>query len=371
MYSTPLIKYGKIVLSHETEPAKDVEELISNTILGSPEGIRYQLLDSANKIFKIKPLHFFPLRKDGKLLYVMALAERITRFNSCRYITYYVRYVTFDESLSTVTKKANVNSTAKKRIGNSFLKEAMKKHAESFSLTLQDTKVSSDKKLYYAYVEDSNYRSLDFTDFFFEKIRNFSVIPFSRITPKKDSRVHLVNNENEFLNMISEFYQHYTFFSPDESRNDISYYVLVENNEIVAGLKAGIANWKIEQIPGFSMKLLLKIIPRIPFLKRIIQPGLFRFLTIDTVICTKDREEEIPTLIESVCALKKVYSAMIYTDSDTEIYRQIKSLKNMGLINRFFKEAKGAILARFVNFSNDEMKEFYKNPVYISGFDLS
>jgi hypothetical protein len=122
MKSTPLIKYGKIVLSHENEPAKDVEELISNTILGSPDGIRYRLLDSTHKIFNIKPLHFFPLRKNDKLLYVMALAERITEFNSYSYITYYVRYVSFDDSLSTVTRKANFNNSLKQRIGNSFLK---------------------------------------------------------------------------------------------------------------------------------------------------------------------------------------------------------------------------------------------------------
>jgi hypothetical protein len=247
----------------------------------------------------------------------------------------------------------------------------MKKHAETFTSTLQDSNICSDKKLYYAYVEDSNFRSLDFTDFFFEKIRNFSVIPFSRIIPKKDPRVHLVNNEQEFLHIISDCYQHYTFFSPNESSNHYSCYVLIENNEVVAGLKAGIANWKIEQIPGFAMKLLLKIIPRLPYLKRVIQPGLFRFLTIDTLICKKDREEVLPNLFESVCAIKKVYSAMIYTDSDTETYRQLKTLKKMGLLNRFLREAKGVILARFVNFSSEEKKEFYENPVYISGFDLS
>jgi hypothetical protein len=371
MISTPLIKYGKIELSHETEPAKDVEELIIHTLMGSPEGIRYRLLDSAHKIYNIKPLHFFPLRKNDNLLYVMALAERITAFNTNSFITYYVRYVTFNEALSTVERKTNFDNASKKRIRNSFFKEAMKKHAQTISPILKDPSITSDKKIYYAYVEESNFRSLDFTEFFFEKIRSFSVIPFSRIIPKKDSRVSLVSNEKEFLNLIYENYKNYSFFSLDENRNQFEYYVLIENNKIVAGLRAGIANWEIEQIPGLAMKMLLKVIPRIPFLNRIVRNGLFRFLTIDTIICNKNKKELLPNLFESVCAIKKVYSAMIYTDSDTEIYDHLKTLKKMGLLNRFFAEAKGAILARFVNFSNDEIKEFYKNPVYISGYDLS
>lgn len=373
MESKPLIQLRNVILYHETESANDVKQLIYNTILGSPDGIRYQLLDTKNKLQEIKPLQFFPIRKDNNLLYVMALTERVTSYKEKVFNTYYIRYVTFNEKYATSEKKQDANHASGRRLGNSFMKEAMRKHAENFPFSISSEGADPEKKLYYAYVEESNFRSLDFTAFFFERIRTFSVLTFSRIFPKKDKRVSQVGtNETGIVKqIITANYKNYTFFFLEDEDIKNKYYVLKEKGEILAGVKVGTAHWKIEQLPGFFGKFLIKILPYFPVLSRLIKPGLFEFLTFDTIFCLPGKENLLPELFKSVCAMKKVYSAMIYIDAQTGLYQKLLKLKRMGILSKLFTDTKGAVLARFVNFSPEEKKNFFSSPVYLSGYDLS
>jgi hypothetical protein len=373
MESKPLIQLRNVALYHETESANDVKQLIYNTILGSPEGIRYRLLDTKKKLQEIDPLQFFPIRKDDNLLYVMALAERVTQYKEKVFNTYYIRYVTFNEKYATSEKKQDANSSSGRKLGNSFMKRAMQKHAENFPFSIPSEGADPEKKLYYAYVEESNFRSLDFTTFFFERIRTFSVLTFSRVFPKKDKRVSLVgaNETGSVKQIISSTYKNYSFFFIEDEDIQNDYYVLREKGEIIAGVKVEKARWKIEQLPGFLGKILIRMLPYFPIFSRLIKPGVFEFLTFDTIFCSPGKEHVLPGLFQSVCAIKKVYSAMIYVDAQTELYRKLLKLKKMGILSKLFTDTKGAVLARFVNFSPEEKKYFYTSPVYLSGYDLS
>lgn len=371
--NTVLLQLKSLTLNHETEAAPDVVEAIKNNILGNPDGIRYRHLDSLQKITDIKPLLFFTLRRDSNLLYVMALVERITKLKNKHYYTYNVRYVIFNQLFTAKTLTSENKPNGFQKIGNSIIKEGMRKHAENFKFTLKDESANPEKKLYYSYVEESNLRSMNFTQFFFESIRNISVITCSHVFPKIDKCVSKIKTEelSEVCSLIRETYANHSFFFINE--NDIlsNYYVVKTGDKIVAGVKAETANWKFEQLPGKGGKFLIKALPYLPVISRIIKPKRFSFLTFDTIYCPEGNEKYLSKLFESVCALTKVYSAMIYLDKGDELYPKINQLKKMGILNKLFKNANGVVLARFVNFSDEEKEEYYNSPAYLSGYDMT
>jgi len=370
---TILFQLKSLTLTHEPEALPDVKEAIAKTILGNPGGIQYRQRDALKKVKEIKPLHFFPLRKNGKLLLVMALAERITYNENRAYYTYYVRYVSFNPAFTVKSLTHSNSSQSLYRIGNSFMKEGMKKHAENFAFTLKDSNADASKKIYYAYVEESNIRSLNFTEFFFEKIRDFTIITYSNLFPHPDRRVLKiqVSDLDRMTRILENEYLHHSFFFLEKEKLLSDYYVLKENDEILTGVQARITNWKIEELPGITGKIIKNILPYVPLLSRFIKPGRFTFLTFDTMYCTNGNEHLIPLLFRAVCAILNVYAGMIYIDSKDPLCARIRNLRNMGFLNRVYKNAKGVLVTRFVNFTDKEKQEFIDHPVYISGYDLT
>lgn len=368
-----LIKRKSLALNYENYAAEDVIEAISSTILGNQDGIRYRQLDALRKITEIKPLHFFPLRRNDELIYVMALAERIAYFKALAYHCFYVRYVSFSPSFSTkdLTKKSK--ATKLQGLGNSFMKKGMQEHAENFAGELSHKADDSSKRIYYAYVEETNLRSMNFTEFFFEPIRKFSIISYSNLFPKKDSRFSKLDKSEiaVFAQQLAECYAHHSFYFVNEIDLKEKYFTLKTNGKILVGVKAEAANWQIEKVPGAFGKVLQYVLPYLPVSSRIIRRNKFRFLTFDTLFCTTGNEGLIPILFRSVCAELKVYAGMVYFDKGDNLYESLTQQKNMGLLNKLFKTAKASVLARFINFTEEEIRHFKDAPVYFSGYDLS
>lgn len=369
MGMNPLIQYRSLTITHEQTALPDVKDAIGSTILGNPGGLQYRQLDALRKIGEIKPLHFFPLRKDGELILVLALAERITKHSGVSYLTNYVRYVSFNPSYSV---KAAQNHGLQ-RIGNSMIKEAMKNHSETFPFSLQHLADAGDKRLFYAYVEESNIRSLNFTEFFFEKIRKFTVTPYSNFFPSHDRRVSQLTSGDleELISLLRHHFKDHSFFFLDKDRLLSDYYVLKDKGRIVAGVNARKTGWKIIKVPGKAGWVVLNLLPYLPVFSRALKPSAFEFLTFDTLYCGPGSEHLLPALFSSVCKLKKNYAAMIYMDTEDVVYRQVHSAGNLGLINKMFGDFSGVIMARFVNFSEEEKQVFCKSPVFISGYDLT
>jgi len=365
----PLIQYRSLSITHEPVALPDVKEAIANTVLGNPGGLRYRQLDALRKIDEIKPLHFFPLRKDGELISVLALAERITNHGHSSYFTNYVRYVSFNPAYSV----KNLTQPGLQRIGNSMIKESMKKHSETFPFTLQNHAAVKDKRIYHAFVEESNLRSLNFTEFFFEKIRKFTVIPYSNLFPGYDERVSKISPADlpELISILKKKYENHTFFFLEQDQLPAYYYVLKENGRIVAGVKARQANWKIVALKGIGGWLVKYVLPYTPVFSRILKPSKFTFLTFDTLFCEPGSEHLLSTLFSSVCQLSKVYAALIYSDSEDPVRQQVLRSGNLGLINKMFGDFRGIVMARFVNFTDGEKRAFFNSPSYISGYDLT
>ena len=372
METTVLLKYGSLELRYEAELAEDVREAIINTVLGNPGKLQYRHLDAEKKVQEIEHINFFTLRHNGYLYYVMALVERIAFLKSHPFNTYYVRYVTFNPGFQKKESGKNTSKRQAMQTGNSFIKEGIKKHADTYPFSIKST-ADKNKKIYYAYVEKSNTRSMDFTEFFFEKIRTITGFTFSRLFPGKNKNVSIIleKDMNILVELLQAEYQDYSFFFFDEDDLRKNYYVLKKGDEIVAGSRAEVNHWKMVHMPGFVGKILMFVLPVIPFFSRIMKKNIFRFLTFDTIYCKEGEEDNVLILFESICNILRTYVAIIYLDIDCSLYRRIRKRKKFGFLNRMYKGADGTVVARFINFTEEEKKDYLHHPVFVSGYDFT
>jgi hypothetical protein len=115
----------------------------------------------------------------------------------------------------------------------------------------------------------------------------------------------------------------------------------------------------------------MKILPRVPYYKRLFSPGEFRYLVFDAIYCKKGHERTLGNLFESVCAAEGYYTGLTWLDDRSDLFDKIRNDINMGALNRMLNAKPGLVYIRFVNFEEKEKDSFYEAPAYISGFDFS
>jgi hypothetical protein len=171
--------------------------------------------------------------------------------------------------------------------------------------------------------------------------------------------------------LLNEFYKDYSFFTSEYSFYNDRYYVLKEGNEIIAGVLAIPTSYKVYDVPGIWGWVMMKILPGLPYFRRLFRPGEFRYLVFDAIYCQKGREELLANLFESACAQEGFHTGLTWIDDRSELYDKIRTRVRMGSLNRMLNAKPGLVYTKFINMSDEEKEAFFDSPAYISGFDFS
>jgi hypothetical protein len=256
---------------------------------------------------------------------------------------------------------------------DSFKQKTLEIFSKPHLLDLDDV-FEGDKHIMYAFVESMNERSKNLVhQAGYEYIRSFLTVAFSRFSPKSDPRVEKLQ-ENEKAGMeklLREYYLNYSFFSTDYSFFGDKYYVLKEENEIVAGVSAIPSVYKVYDVPGIWGWVIMKVLPQTPYFRRLFYPGEFRYLVFDALYCKKGREDLIGNLLESACAAEGFHTGLTWLDDHSQLYDKLRTTVKMGALNRMLNAKPGLVYTKFINIDEKEKEVFYNAPAYISGFDFS
>jgi hypothetical protein len=122
-------------------------------------------------------------------------------------------------------------------------------------------------------------------------------------------------------------------------------------------------------LPGVIGKAALNILSILPLFKKVINRN-YHFITLEGIYYKSGFENLLEPFFETLLAKYKLNSAVTVVDTDSQLYRTLKSLK-LGLTNRLSNESRGNVICKFVNFTDDEKKLFRGNPAYISGIDVT
>ena len=346
----PLIIYqqGDISISVGKTFDDEIINLLKRTIYGT-KSPKYQHTGQEVKLANLQSPIFFTLKNKEKVIGFYCLCEREIMVGAEHYLGYYGRYLAVDEQF-----QGNNYGKLLKRIAIQYVEAN-----------------SKSPSIFYSYIEENNTRSLNISKTLgFESISTLETIIFSRLYPQKKVNISHLN--------LTELP---TFLSKLESQNSTTilrtfeninyqdnYFVIKDNDVTVAGLQANPVRWKIKEMEGVSGKILLKILPHIPILKRLINPEKYDFLAIEGIFIESGYEEYLYDLLEGVLHHLNMTSALIQLDSKSLILNLLKEKGDLGLLNSLKKDVKTHVMVKAINCDKSVITA---GEVYISSFDFT
>ena len=388
-----LIDYKKLEVRKLPSANDEVIALLKETVLGSEGGMRYSMQNTPERIATYgNGLSFLALYKRSSLMGVIGLCRRVIRNRGSQSEATYLRYLAVQSEYQTErapgrrgerrTGAAGGGSGAdgwRSGAADSGVATRLAGAAESFkariiSLIREPEQESGRPHVMYAYVESRNERSRNMINQSgYEYIRSFLTVAFSRFNPKVNAEVTRLKPEEEpaMAALLDEQYRDYCFYTDEFSFLDHRYYVLRRNGEIVAGVGAIPARYRVVNVPGLWGWLMMKVLPRTPYFRRLFQPEAFRYVILNAIYCRKGNEDLLPDLFEAVCAEEGYNTALTWLDDHSHLFETLRTNRRMGVLNRMLNAKPGLVYALFSGLTPEETEKFYDSPAYISGFDFS
>jgi hypothetical protein len=191
-----------------------------------------------------------------------------------------------------------------------------------------------DRAFLFAFVEEDNIRSKRAViKANYEHIAVFSALSHICLMPKANKDVSKLGkgDEPEMLSLLNKLYSSHTFVDVNESFEPDSYYVLKENNEIKAGLQVKVTSWSFVNFSGLYGFFLMKMVPKIPLLKKIFNPKNQRFLKIGNVYITDGNS--FSKLLHAVLHLHDVNISLACLNPDSDIDSKIITQMKKGILS--------------------------------------
>jgi len=370
-----LLRFHDINVVVTNRPDEDIRKHISRTVLGTPGKMRYRQTDAIEKMETIKKIWFLSLRKKKRLLGTVGLVYRKVKSMGSDLNAYYIRYFSIFAPLRStgISKRKNYKGDSKTGKQN-FMKEKLLRYFDEMENLNPDPSEKNMGTLSYAFIEKENVRSMNFSNMMgYRSVREFETVYFSRFYPKASPVVRPVRlSEISFLKeRLDEMYSNYTLFFYDHLFRNDRYFVLLEGNEIIAGVQAEPVQWEVIDMPGASGSIFMQIVPRLPLVSKLFRPREFSFAAFEGLWYKKDCEKKIPVLFESVCALLGLNVGLIWVDAHSPLSGVLKSLGNLGFLSKIKGSVPAAVRVKFVNIPPESQEQFFQKPVYISSFDLT
>jgi hypothetical protein len=375
MFERKIFDYQGLEVRVSDHASEGILEILNHAVQGSEGGLRFSLQNIEPRIAAYKGnIRFVSLYKKNQITGTVGSCYRISGEGNLRYPSSYLRYLAFQAIYqSDFGWRKRRSAIINPEKDDSFKRKTLEIFSKPHLLDLKDV-FEGDKHVMYAFVESKNERSINIVNQAgYEYIRSFLTLAFSRVAPKPDNRVTKLKNEDkaEMELLLREYYKGYSFFSTDYSFYDDRYYILREGKEIIAGVNAIPTVYKVYDIPGVWGWVMMRVLPKTPYFRRLFRPGEFRYLVFDSIYCKKGREDILGKLFESVCAAEGFHTGLTWLDDHSQLYDKMRTVVKMGSLNRMLNAKPGLVYSRFINLTEKEKEYFYNAPSYISGFDFS
>lgn len=231
----------------------------------------------------------------------------------------------------------------------------------------------TEKTIFVGFVEKGNKSSYKVSESAgYRNIGTIKTVGFSRFFPKKSSNIQQVKNETEkkeIIELLKNQYRQHALVQFDYLFIKDNYYMIKENDKIVAGCQFHKAHWVVNKMPGLMGKIILNVVPRIPLFNKLFNPKKFEFLAFEGIYFKPGKEKFLHELFEGLLAKEKLKSALFWMGEKCPWYRTLNQYGRSGLINKFVKGSDVYIMASYQNMTPEEVHAAENSPLYASGFD--
>lgn len=325
--------------------------LLQQTIYGT-HGPQYSHTGQAEKVGHITAPYFFDLWQGNELAGTYCLSERSVQTPAGAVPSYYGRYLA-------------VATTHRGHGYGHFLKQEAVRYIE---------RTRPAPHLFYSYIEGANERSLQISaKAGFYALAQLEALAFGRLYPQSDARFsQLPAAEQPAMRaQLAAAYQGHALVHFDHLFDQGNYFVLREKGEIIAGVQANPVRWYIVAMPGFSGQLLLRVLPRVPVLRRLINPAKHEFAALEALYAQPGREPELLVLLESVLAHFGYTSALVMLDTNSPLHQSLKGSGKLGLLQAIKKPTYSQVLVKLNGLRPEQVKQAPTQPLYASAFDYT
>jgi len=344
------------VLEIKHRPDENLINLLQSNIIGTPgESTLYQHRDVREKVTGLSAPVFCNVSIRNKLYGSITFCGRSVHNLDKVHWAYYIRYFTFLDAFRS-------NAKTKRRGSRSIIRDEVHRLMNGEGLNPE-----ADDLLLYAYVDPENVRSGRLIEEFgFIHVGHFHTIPFSRINPRQSNDVEVLREKqlNTFMPELRNFYKDHQLVSFENLINKGDYFVVRENGKVVCGVQGIYDRWKIIDLPGWSGKIMMHVIPKIPWIKKLFNPD-YRFVFLEAIYCKPGYEYLLSSLFESVLAHYHSNSGIICMDPRSSLYSRIQQIP-LGITHKVMGEKKIEIVIKTADTELIDSNQ----PFFISGYDV-
>lgn len=317
-------------------------QLLESVTLGT-DGAHYRHLDTRERVHEADNPLFLSMERNEKVLGNITFCRRKNNW--------YIRYFAFSAGMQAGGKQ---KSNAKEGL--------LRRELEQFFQQVMEIE-GVDK--FYAYIDPRNVKSLWMSENFgFSTVGKVATQTFSRTKWSKTTRVS--TEDGSLPNEVSRCFKDRPFYF-DDQLNKLPYYSIRDDNgELLAFAKGYIADWEISRLPGKWGGVLTKLIPYVPFVRKVIRPKSHSFLVPEAVYIKNDSPALLNELFEGMLSIEKKNLLIWWVDEKDPLYSRTKNDIRWGLLNKMVGTNHADIVVR----SKDGNDQEFTEPIYASGFDF-
>jgi hypothetical protein len=368
-----IVNYHELEVDVEKKAGADLLEHLRTSVLGTPGGLRYKHTQTEEKLENLGESYFLLLRKSGRILGSVGLCYRQTLFAEKSYVSWYVRYFSIKAPLKSA-KPTSGKLLENSGRGLSLLRKAGAPYLQKPGEYLKQFPAGTEKSLVYAYIEIENFQSVQFAvQNEFETVRKFTTYLFSRFIPRKNKDIFKIqeHEKDEVRNLLKTFYSEHTLYSDQNLFYRDQFLVCRKNGKIVAGMQANPDMWEIKEMGGMVGKFLVNILPHIPGINRVFNLRKLKFVAADYIFWEPGHENILAALFETACKLNKTNILMAWSDTGSKLIKTLDNYTDQGIIGKSIKRIEVDIKVKFNGYKEGENEEFFRNPAFVSSFDVT
>jgi hypothetical protein len=250
-------------------------------------------------------------------------------------------------------------------------KKVVKKYAVKVMQAVRQSETG--KTIYVGCVEKGNIRSYKVVENAgYEKIGMQSVNAFSRFYPKAQKSIERLESPAEqarMVDLLARQYQNHVLVHFDYLFLGNNYFVIREKGEVVAGCQYHRAHWAVNRMPGLMGKLIIHVLPRLPFINRLFNPSRFEFLAFEGIYFKEGHERTLHRLFEGLLHREGLNSALFWMGETCPYRRALLQYGNLGMLHSFVKNSGVYIMTSYQNLTAEEIHRLKSGPLYASSFD--
>lgn len=231
----------------------------------------------------------------------------------------------------------------------------------------------TEKTIYIGCVEKGNIRSFKVVENAgYEVLGVQSVNAFSRFFPKAQPDIEPISRPDEkaeVLHLLEDYYQDHVLTHFDYLFLNNHYFVIREQGKIIAGCQYHRAHWAINNMPGIMGKIIMNVLPRLPFINKLYNPKKFEFLAFEGIHFKPGHEKTLHRLFEGLLHREQLHSALFWMGETCPYRQKLVAYGNLGILNSFVKDSGVYIMTSYRNMSEEEIQKLKSGPLHASSFD--